>query len=183
MISNSASHLPTALTLLLALLFQGCATSAETRTARLDHRIELATSQLQQKTDADSLAAAGLLCSAERKPEMALDLLVRASARAPERADLAWLLAVNSAHAALQFPRSFKPDVVLLDIGLPEMDGYEVASRLRKLAELNGVRLIALTGYGQCEDRERATAVGFDDHLVKPVEFQALERALAGRMQ
>jgi len=91
--------------------------------------------------------------------------------------------AVNSAQAALQFASSFKPDVVLLDIGLPEMDGYEVASRLRKLAELNGVRLIALTGYGQCEDRERARAVGFDDHLVKPVEFQALERALAGRMQ
>jgi CheY-like chemotaxis protein len=91
--------------------------------------------------------------------------------------------AVNSAQAALQFAESFKPDVVLLDIGLPEMDGYEVASRLRKLTELNGVRLIALTGYGQCEDRERAKAVGFDDHLVKPVEFQALERALASRMQ
>jgi PAS domain S-box-containing protein len=91
--------------------------------------------------------------------------------------------AVNSAHAALEFAKSFKPDVVLLDIGLPEMDGYEVALRLRKLAELNGVRLIALTGYGQSEDRERARAVGFDDHLVKPVEFQALERALAGRMQ
>ena len=91
--------------------------------------------------------------------------------------------AVHSAQAALQFACSFKPDVILLDIGLPEMDGYEVASRLRKLTELNGVLLIALTGYGQYEDRERAKTVGFDDHLVKPVEFQALERALAGRMQ
>jgi CheY-like chemotaxis protein len=91
--------------------------------------------------------------------------------------------AVNSAHAALEFAKSFKPDVVLLDIGLPEMDGYEVASRLRKLEGFDAVRLIALTGYGQSEDRERARAVGFDNHLVKPVEFQALERALAGIMQ
>jgi two-component system CheB/CheR fusion protein len=56
---------------------------------------------------------------------------------------------------ALERARSFKPDVVLLDLGLPEMDGYEGARRLRTLSALENVRLIALTGYGQAEDRQR----------------------------
>jgi CheY-like chemotaxis protein len=76
---------------------------------------------------------------------------------------------------------TFKPDIVLLDIGLPDMDGYEVARRIRALPEMTHVRLIALTGYGQAEDRQRAKSAGFDDHLVKPVEFPALQRALAKR--
>jgi CheY-like chemotaxis protein len=58
------------------------------------------------------------------------------------------------------------------------MDGYEVARRLRAEGRLKGVRLVALTGYGQTEDRERTRAAGFDDHLVKPVDLAALERAL-----
>jgi CheY-like chemotaxis protein/nitrogen-specific signal transduction histidine kinase len=73
----------------------------------------------------------------------------------------------------------FKPDTVLLDIGLPEIDGYEIARRIKALPDYRGVRLIALTGYGQAEDRLRAKASGFDDHLVKPVEFSALQRVLA----
>jgi PAS domain S-box-containing protein len=80
---------------------------------------------------------------------------------------------------ALARVRTFKPDIVLLDIGLPEMDGYEVARRIRAFPELNEVRLVALTGYGQTEDRQRAKSAGFDDHLVKPVEFPALQRVLA----
>lgn len=68
----------------------------------------------------------------------------------------------------------------LLDIGLPEMNGYELAARLRAVPRLNGLRLVALTGYGQAEDSQRAYAAGFDDHLVKPVDLSALERALAG---
>jgi signal transduction histidine kinase/CheY-like chemotaxis protein len=76
--------------------------------------------------------------------------------------------------------RTFRPDIVLLDIGLPEMDGYEVARRIRALPEFRGVRLVALTGYGQAEDRQRAKSSGFDDHLVKPVEFPTLRRVLAG---
>jgi CheY-like chemotaxis protein len=69
---------------------------------------------------------------------------------------------------------------MLLDIGLPEMNGYEVASRVRSLSGLERVRLIALTGYGHAGDQARGRAAGFDDHLMKPVEWQALKRALAG---
>ncbi|HET9865196.1 MAG TPA: ATP-binding protein [Steroidobacteraceae bacterium] len=80
---------------------------------------------------------------------------------------------------ALTMAESFEPRVVLLDIGLPDMDGYEVARRLRR--SLRGARmtLIALTGYGQKDDRERAREAGFDAHLVKPVDFAALEKLLA----
>jgi signal transduction histidine kinase/ActR/RegA family two-component response regulator len=88
--------------------------------------------------------------------------------------------AVFTAHAALSLAVAFKPDIVLLDIGLPDMDGYEVARRLRALPGLHAVRLVALTGYGQAEDRQRAREAGFDDHLVKPIDFMALERTLAG---
>jgi CheY-like chemotaxis protein len=69
---------------------------------------------------------------------------------------------------------------VLLDIGLPEMDGYEVARRLRSLSVLKDVRLIAITGYGQANDRARTMAAGFDDHLVKPVGVQELKRTMVG---
>jgi CheY-like chemotaxis protein len=60
------------------------------------------------------------------------------------------------------------------------MNGYELAKRLRALPHLNGLRLIALTGYGQPEDYERSKEAGFDDHLVKPVDLSALDRALDG---
>ena len=80
---------------------------------------------------------------------------------------------------ALEQAQSFKPEIVLLDIGLPGADGYEVARRIRALADLQSVRLVAVTGYGQDADKARARAAGFADHLVKPVEFPALERILA----
>jgi CheY-like chemotaxis protein len=83
------------------------------------------------------------------------------------------------ARDALKCVQSFRPDVALLDIGLPEMDGYELAQRLRADPALNDIRLVALTGYAQAEDRQRAHAVGFDDHLVKPVRLAAIERTLA----
>ena len=57
---------------------------------------------------------------------------------------------------------SFQPEVVLLDIGLPEMNGYDLARQLRAMPKLHDVRLIALTGFGQAEDRQRALAAGFD---------------------
>jgi signal transduction histidine kinase/ActR/RegA family two-component response regulator len=85
-----------------------------------------------------------------------------------------------SGREALALVESFQPEVALLDIGLPEMDGYELATRLQAIPRLNATRLIALTGYGQSEDRQRSRAVGFSDHLVKPVDLPALERALAG---
>ena len=86
---------------------------------------------------------------------------------------------VYTAHDALACALSFKPDVALLDIGLPEMNGYELARRLREQPEAREIRLVALTGYGQAEDKERARAAGFDDHLAKPADLRALQRTLA----
>jgi signal transduction histidine kinase len=80
---------------------------------------------------------------------------------------------------ALEVARDFHPEVVLLDIGLPKMDGYQVARRLRAEEELHGVFLAAMTGYGQDEDRRRSQETGFDCHLVKPVDPAALESLLA----
>jgi CheY-like chemotaxis protein len=70
------------------------------------------------------------------------------------------------------------PDVVLLDIGLPGMNGYEVARRLRDMPGLAATRLIAITGYGQESDKRSAIAAGFDTHLVKPVDFSLLTEVL-----
>jgi CheY-like chemotaxis protein len=74
----------------------------------------------------------------------------------------------------------FAPDVVIIDIGLPEIDGYEVARRLRAGPSTRDVRLIALTGYGQQEDKQKAVEAGFDQHLTKPVDAGTLEQAIAG---
>jgi signal transduction histidine kinase len=79
---------------------------------------------------------------------------------------------------ALQSVESFCPQVVLLDIGLPGIDGYEVARRIRE-NHRQPIYLVALTGYGQDADRERARAAGFADHLVKPVEYARLQQTLA----
>jgi signal transduction histidine kinase len=81
--------------------------------------------------------------------------------------------------AALQEAAAFRPEVVLLDIGLPRMDGYEVARRLRGQAELKEALLVAVTGYGQDEDRRRAEEAGFDAHLVKPTDPAVLHELLA----
>src|ERR1700760_1466605 len=85
---------------------------------------------------------------------------------------------VYSAVDALAHAPAFKPDVVLLDIGLPGMDGYEVAQKLRELPGLRDIRLVAVTGYGRSDDRARARDAGFDDHLTKPGEFAVLQRTL-----
>jgi signal transduction histidine kinase len=78
---------------------------------------------------------------------------------------------------ALEIAREFRPEAALLDIGLPVMDGYELAGRLRQ--EVGEMRLIALTGYGQTGDRERSRAARFSAHLVKPVEMETLLGALS----
>src|SRR5262245_22724419 len=80
--------------------------------------------------------------------------------------------------AALALSSTFHPKVILLDIGLPGLDGYSVAQKLRKQPETRDVMLIALTGYGQPEDRERSKAAGFDYHLVKPVDHNAIENLI-----
>jgi len=79
---------------------------------------------------------------------------------------------------AIDRAQAFRPQVVLLDIGLPDLDGYEVAKRLRALPETHDVTLIALTGYGQAEDRERSQSAGFNHHLLKPVDFAKLSDLL-----
>jgi two-component system CheB/CheR fusion protein len=80
--------------------------------------------------------------------------------------------------AGLETVRSFRPDAVLLDIGLPGLDGYEVARAIRRDPELSGVQLIAVSGYGQESDRRRSKDAGFDVHMVKPVEPQTIEDVL-----
>ena len=77
---------------------------------------------------------------------------------------------------ALRLAGSFRPEIALLDIGLPVMDGYELARRLRD--QVGAVRLIAVTGYGQPADRERVHVAGFEAHIVKPVDLVALQAAL-----
>jgi CheY-like chemotaxis protein len=81
--------------------------------------------------------------------------------------------------AALRIAEAFEPEVVLLDIGLPRMDGYEVARRLRERPEMKKTLLVALTGYGQDEDRRRCQEAGFQVHLIKPVDLDALRPVLA----
>src|SRR6185436_12538649 len=85
----------------------------------------------------------------------------------------------NDGPAALEAFRTYRPSVVLLDIGLPEMDGYELARRTRLQPEGGEVTLIALTGWGQEEDRRRSREAGIDHHLVKPVDLDALEKLMA----
>ncbi len=81
--------------------------------------------------------------------------------------------------AALELVRTFQPTVVLLDLGMPEMSGYEVAERMQGMPEAKRCALVALTGWGQEEDRQRTKAAGFKDHLVKPVDLAALKKLLA----
>lgn len=89
-------------------------------------------------------------------------------------------LSAHTGPAALAAARSWHPDVILLDIGLPELDGYEVARRLRADPATRNVKLVAITGYGSEDDVQLAREAGFDDHLLKPVELSSVDRLLAG---
>jgi CheY-like chemotaxis protein len=80
---------------------------------------------------------------------------------------------------ALQMAADDPPEVVFLDIGMPGMNGYEVARQLRLLHSRAAMSVIALSGYGQEADRRRSAEVGFDAHLVKPVDIEALEALVA----
>jgi CheY-like chemotaxis protein len=80
---------------------------------------------------------------------------------------------------ALRLVESEPPELVFLDLGMPGMDGFEVARRLREVPGRDGLLLVALTGWGTKEDRRRTTEAGFDRHLVKPVDPKALEELLA----
>jgi CheY-like chemotaxis protein len=86
--------------------------------------------------------------------------------------------AVHDGPAALAVLAANRPEVVLMDIGMPGMDGYEVARRIRQQPHLEDMPLIAITGWGQDEDRDRAQAAGFDHHLTKPVDITVLSALL-----
>jgi CheY-like chemotaxis protein/nitrogen-specific signal transduction histidine kinase len=85
----------------------------------------------------------------------------------------------NDGRSALALVERYRPDVVLLDLGMPGMSGYEVAQRVRELPQFREVKLIALTGWGQEDDRRRTREAGFDHHLVKPVNLEALQVLLS----
>jgi CheY-like chemotaxis protein len=86
----------------------------------------------------------------------------------------ATVLAAGSGREALGVFESFGPDAVLLDIGMPGMDGYEVARRIRALPSGHSIQIIALTGWGQQEDIRRCMQAGFDHHMVKPLDVDKL---------
>jgi PAS domain S-box-containing protein len=85
---------------------------------------------------------------------------------------------VHDGSAALRAVEGYRPEVILLDIGMPGMNGFEVAQRLRELRRVPGLRIVAVTGWGKPEDRERSREAGFDMHLIKPVELSEIQQAL-----
>ncbi|HEU4530100.1 MAG TPA: ATP-binding protein, partial [Steroidobacteraceae bacterium] len=136
---------------------------------------------------------AALLESATRRPPQRVDggrrrrvLIVDDNEDAAESMALlagAWGHQVAVAHdgpAALELAKTFHPQIAIVDIGLPGMDGYEVARRLRKENDPSALRLMAMTGYGRTQDREAAIAAGFAFHLVKPADVDQLQELLAG---
>ena len=84
----------------------------------------------------------------------------------------------SDAATAIARARDLLPHIALLDIGLPVMDGYDLARSLRQTSGLEKLRLVAITGYGQAADRERARSAGFDEHLVKPISVDDVQRVV-----
>jgi signal transduction histidine kinase len=130
---------------------------------------------LVRRPEAGAVNISGLRVLVVDDNEDAADMLVYALASKGHQARMA-----NDGPAALRICEEFQPSVAVLDIGLPVMDGYELAGRLREISGMEHLRLIAVTGYGQEADQRRTRAAGFDQHLVKPIDLEALESALAG---
>jgi CheY-like chemotaxis protein len=130
---------------------------------------------------------------ADRQPEMMQTmkrvLVVDDNADSAESLSLLLELmghTVRTAHdgeEALEQAETFRPELVLMDIGMPRMDGYEAARRLRQLPWAGEVVIVALTGWGQDEDKRRSEEAGFDRHLIKPVDPTALEALLGQAAQ
>ncbi|MCY2958984.1 MAG: PAS domain S-box protein [Planctomycetota bacterium] len=102
---------------------------------------------------------------------VSISMLLKASGHAVRTA--------NDGISAVQAAIDYRPDVVLLDIGLPGLTGYEVAKRIRQIPALASAVLVAVTGYGQDSDRQRSQQAGFNHHLVKPARFEQLQQILA----
>lgn len=132
-----------------------------------------------------SLTAPGLTAPRERLPRvLVVDDNVDAAdtmAMILEMVDCKTLTA-HDGLSAVAASLSFLPDMVLLDIGLPDIDGYEVASRLRANPSTQGVLLVAVTGWGSASDRLRSTAAGFDAHLTKPIDVATVFTLLQARL-
>jgi CheY-like chemotaxis protein len=121
-----------------------------------------------------------------RKPPVRSTVVIEDNADAAEM--LAGLLALDGhqvqvakdGRSGLEIVRRVRPDIVFCDIGLPDMSGYDVARALRGDESLRRTRLVALSGYVQPEDRERSREAGFDVHLAKPPDIEAICAVLAG---
>lgn len=88
--------------------------------------------------------------------------------------------AVHDGEAALQAVKRLQPEIVLLDLGLPQMDGFEISRRIRAMPGGQGMKIVALTGWGQPADKRRTRAAGFDEHLTKPIDEARLFRVIGG---
>ena len=84
---------------------------------------------------------------------------------------------------ALRVAAGCQPDLVLLDISMPEIDGFDVASKLRQQSWARNLRIVAITGWKRVDDRERARSAGFDEYLVKPLDFDRLKAVLASQLR
>jgi PAS domain S-box-containing protein len=113
-----------------------------------------------------------LVCDDNEDAALMLAMLLRSQGHSVQT--------VHDGLSAVQQTESLHPEIVILDIGMPRMDGYEAARRIRALPGGAGIRLIALTGWGQEKDKARARDAGFDEHLTKPVDGDVLERLVAG---
>ncbi|MGI4845894.1 MAG: GAF domain-containing protein [Janthinobacterium lividum] len=137
----------------------------------------------------DAASGAGAAAGPLREEGMRLDRplrLVLVDDNADAADSLSQLLGVQGYHTAVEYDarsalrraRAERPDAMLVDIGLPDIDGYHLAQQLRAMPETRDTVLVAITGYGQARDRERAVEAGFAHHLVKPVDMTALGRIL-----
>jgi PAS domain S-box-containing protein len=142
--------------------------------------VELPLLEITQEPSRAQLAA-----NSDREMHEALRVLVTDD-NADAALSLSMILKINGhdvrtaydAREALQIVESFQPDVALLDIGMPHMDGYELCRRLREQPFGRNIMIVALTGWGQTEDRQRSLDAGFDEHLVKPADIRTLEHLL-----
>ena len=128
----------------------------------------LAPAMNPSQTDASGLRI--LIVDDNRDAATSLAMLLEISGSKTETA--------HDGPAAIEAAARFQPEFILLDIGLPGLDGYQVAQRIRAEPWGKAVMLVAVTGWGQAEDRARSRAAGFDAHLVKPVDLDALLKLL-----